>query len=171
MNIRDLVRMAMYLAIFAVLDYIAVTSGLFAMPQGGTIGLATIVLVVASYDFNLKNALFVAMLSVVVQLFISTLYFVAWPQLFLDYIFAFGIYAFAAKFPTYKGKTFWLSSGVIVVNVLRFIGHVISGVLYFEVPLLGSITYNIGYMGATLVVSFLIVGLLLPRLHLQLKRK
>lgn len=167
MKNRDLVRMAMYLAIFAVLDFIAKTTGIFDMPQGGSLGLATIALVIASFDFGVKKAFLLAMVSIVIQTFVAGApIFIAWPQFFLDYIFAFGVYAFAVSFPLYKGDGFWWISGIIIVNLIRFVLHVISGILYFEAPLVASVAYNGPYMLATTIVTFVIVGGVLPRLNL-----
>lgn len=172
MSNRVLVRMAMYLAIFAVLDFVATTSGLFKMPQGGSLGLATIALLIASVDLKVSKALLIAMLSIFIQYVTSgPPFFVTWTQFFLDYVLAYGVYAFAVVFPIYNRKSFSWVTGVLVVNLIRFVSHVISGVLYFEAPLPASIIYNAWYMVPTAIVGFVIVGGILPRLRLQVSSK
>jgi thiamine transporter len=127
------------------------------MPQGGVLGLGVIALMLAAYDMGWKKGLLVALVSVILQNFVNPLYVVAFPQVFLDYIFAFGIYGLVPLF-----GPVWL--GVIGVNVLRFISHVLSGVLYFEAGWFASIAYNAWYMVPTLIVSLLVIPVLKTRL-------
>lgn len=172
MSNRNLVKMAMYLAIFAVLDFVATTSGLFKMPQGGSLGLATIALLVASIDLKVSKALLIALLSIFIQYVTSgPPFFVNWTQFILDYVLAYGVYAFAVMFPIYNRKGFSWVTGILIVNFVRFVSHVISGVLYFEAPLAASIAYNAWYMIPTTIVGFVIVGGIIPRLRLQDTRK
>lgn len=157
MNTKDLVKLSFYLSIFFVLDYISNTFNFFRMPQGGVLGLGVIALMLAAYDMGWKKGLLVALVSVIVQNFVNPLYIVAFPQVFLDYIFAFGIYGLVPLF-----GPVWL--GVISVNVIRFISHVLSGVLYFEAGWIASIAYNAWYMVPTLIVSLFIIPVLKLRL-------
>jgi thiamine transporter len=55
MSTRDLVKMSAYLAMFIVLDYLSNMIGIFRMPQGGTLGLGVIALLLASYDLGWKK--------------------------------------------------------------------------------------------------------------------
>jgi thiamine transporter len=157
MNTKDLVKLSFYLSIFFVLDYISNTFNFFRMPQGGVLGLGVIALMLAAYDMGWKKGLLVALVSVILQNFVNPLYVVAFPQVFLDYIFAFGIYGLVPLF-----GPVWL--GVISVNALRFISHVLSGVLYFEAGWIASVAYNAWYMVPTLIVSLLIIPVLKTRL-------
>lgn len=157
MNTKDLVKLSFYLSIFFVLDYISNTFNFFRMPQGGVLGLGVIALMLAAYDMGWKKGLLVALVSVIVQNFVNPLYVVAFPQVFLDYIFAFGIYGLVPLF-----GPVWL--GVISVNVIRFISHVLSGVLYFEAGWIASLAYNAWYMVPTLIVSLFIIPVLKIRL-------
>jgi len=157
MNTKDLVKLSFYLSIFFVLDFISNTFNLFRMPQGGILGLGVIALMLAAYDMGWKKGLLVALVSIIVQNFVSPLFVVAFPQVFLDYIFAFGIYGLIPLF-----GPVWL--GVISVNVIRFMAHVLSGVLYFEAGWVASIAYNAWYMIPTLIVSLLVIPVLKLRL-------
>lgn len=157
MNTKDLVKLSFYLSIFFVLDFISNSFNLFRMPQGGILGLGVIALMLAAYDMGWKKGLLVALVSIIVQNFVSPLFVVAFPQVFLDYIFAFGIYGLIPLF-----GPVWL--GVISVNVIRFLSHVLSGVLYFETGWVASIAYNAWYMIPTLIVSLLIIPVLKSRL-------
>lgn len=172
MKIIDLVKMAMYLALFAVLDFVAATSGVFVMPQGGSLGLGAIALTLASIDLGWRKGVLLALVSILIQVITSPpLYFVTWMQFFLDYILAYAMYGTVVLYPIYNRKGFSLVFGVIAANLLRLLFHVISGVVYYGVPLLGSITYNSWYMIPTLMLSFVIVGGLMPRLNLHKRQK
>ena len=75
-KISDLVYMAMYLALFMVFDWLANQIGLFKMPNGGTLGLGVIPLIIASYHLGWKKGLAVAILSVVIQFITGKVYVV-----------------------------------------------------------------------------------------------
>jgi thiamine transporter len=172
MKTIDLVKMAMYLALFAVLDFVAARSGIFVMPQGGSLGLGAIALALASIDLGWRKGLLLALVSIAIQVLTSPpLYFVAWGQFFLDYILAYAMYGTIVLYPIYNRKGFTVVTGVIIANLLRLLFHVISGMVYYGVPLIGSITYNSWYMIPTLLVSFVVVGGLMPRLNLHKVKK
>lgn len=160
MKTKDLVKLSFYLSLFFVLDVVSNSFNLFRMPQGGVLGLGVIALMIAAYDMGWKKGLLVSLVSVILQNFVNPLYVVAFPQLFLDYIFAFGVYGLAPLF-----GPVWL--GVVIVNVARFISHVLSGVLYFEAGWFASMSYNAFYMVPTLIVSLLIIPILIYRLRLK----
>ena len=56
---RDLVYMALYAALFIALDQIT----LFRMPQGGSINLSSVALLLASYHFGWKKGALVALVA------------------------------------------------------------------------------------------------------------
>ncbi len=169
MSTRDLVRMAVYLAMFAVLDYISLMFGLFRMPQGGSLGLGVVALSLASYDLGWKKGVFVGIASILVQLMISNFFFISWFQFFLDYVLAFGIYGISIWIPSTQLKPIVLPWGVLVVNGIRLFAHTLSGVLFFEVNWLGSFLYNGWYMIPTMIYAFVVLSVLLPRLRIGRK--
>ncbi len=172
MSSRVLVRMAMYLAMFAVLDYVAATSGLFRMPQGGSLGLGAIALILATLDLGFAKGLLLALVSIPLQQITSgPLWYLHWFQFALDYVLAYGAYALVVLFPIYKIDGFHVITGVIVANTLRFGFHVLSGMWYYEVPLMGSLIYNAWYMVPTLILTFVLLGGIVPRLNLQTSNK
>lgn len=160
MKTNHLVKASFYLSLFFVLDVISNSFNLFRMPQGGVLGLGVIALMMAAYDMGWVKGLLIALVSIILQMFVSPLFVVAFPQLFLDYIFAFGIYGLSPLF-----GPVWL--GVVLVNVIRFISHVLSGVLYFEAGWIASMTYNAWYMVPTLIISLLVVPVLKTRLNIK----
>lgn len=167
MSTRDLVKMSAYLAMFIVLDYLSNMIGIFKMPQGGTLGLGVIALILASYDLGWKKGVAVGLMSVLLQWMTGAMWFLNWFQFFLDYLLAFGIYGVASLVPsTTMGKRMVLW-GIIVVNFIRLASHTVSGVLFYEVTWWGSLAYNSWYMIPTMIVALIVVTLLLPRLRID----
>lgn len=160
---KELVYMAFYAALFMVLDYFTNMIPLLKMPQGGSIGVSTIALLVCSYHLGWLKGVFVGVISVLIQFMTGPMYI---PQLLgflLDYVIAFGIYGIASLFPNYR----LFYTGVLVTNFLRFVSHVIGGVVVWETAWWGSVVYNAPYMVATTIVGMIIVPVLVERLHLK----
>ncbi len=167
MSTRDLVKMSAYLAMFIVLDYLSNMIGFFKMPQGGTLGLGVIALLLASYDLGYKKGIAVGLLSVLLQWMTGAMWFLNWFQFFLDYLLAFGIYGVASAIPSMpmgKQKLLW---GVIITNLIRFASHTVAGVMFYEVTWWGSLMYNGWYMIPTMIVALIVVTMLLPRMRVS----
>ena len=99
-KVRDLVFMALYAALFAVLDIISNEFIPFLqMPEGGSIGISTIVLLVASYHLGWKKAVVAGLVSVLIQFVTGPMYIANLLGFFFDYLFAFSIYGIACLFP------------------------------------------------------------------------
>ncbi len=160
-KIKDLTLMAIYLALFVVLDFISNSLPIFKMPQGGTLGLGVVALLLASYHLGWKEGLIVAFSSVIMQFITGQMYIVHPIQFILDYMIAFPVYALASTFPKYYG--------VIITNTIRYLCHVISGIVFFgsyagnQSVVMYSLIYNAWYMIPTTIVSLIIVSVVMKR--------
>ena len=103
------------------------------------------------------------LISVLVQFVTGPMYMTNLFGFVLDYLFAFSIYGIASLFPNFG----YIYTGVIITNFLRFVSHTIGGVLVWETPLWGSITYNAPYMIATCIVGMILVPIIVKRLPLN----
>ena len=157
------VQMALYAALFIVLDYFSNQIGIFRMPQGGTIGLSTIVLLLASYQLGWKKGLVVALVTIPLQGMFAPYYSVDILDFLFEYVLAFAIYGLAVLFPNIE-KPFPIYTGIIVVNLLRLSIHTYAGVVYWGATWSGSFAYNAWYMIPTLIVGVLLVPPILKRL-------
>ena len=157
------VQMALYAALFIVLDYLSNQIGIFRMPQGGTIGLSTLVLLIASYQLGWKKGVVVALVTIPLQGMFAPYYTVDILDFFFEYVCAFGIYGLASIFPNIK-KPLPIFTGVIIVNLLRLAIHTYAGVVYWGATWSGSFAYNAWYMIPTLIVGVLLVPPILKRL-------
>lgn len=156
---RQLVKMAMYIALYIVLDFV---SGRFlpTMPQGGSLGLSSIVLIIASFDLGLPKAILTSILALLISHMFDSPWFVNFFQYFLDYVVGYTAYAFARVFG--KRKDFVLP--ILATNAIRFFGSAIAGVLYYDVPWVGSFIYQAWYIVPTIIVSLILVPLLYERI-------
>lgn len=171
MTARELARMAMYVALFLVLDWVS-GNLLPAMPQGGSLGLSTIVLIIAAFDLGLIKSLFVVILCLMLSFFTDPPYFVNFFQYFLDYVVGYAAYSLAVVLRNPRVDDRNIASYVLpilVPNVIRFFSSSLAGVLYYGVNWWGSFVYQSGYVIPTIVVTFLILPFLYPRLKPMLK--
>lgn len=165
-KVKDLVFMAFYAALFMVLDIMSHAYFPFLdMPNGGSIGISTVALLLCSYHLGWKKATVAGLVSVLIQFATGPMYIANLWGFILDYLIAFSVYGLASLFPNYG----YFYTGVLITNFIRFISHTLGGVLVWETPLWGSIVYNTPYMAATAIVGIILVPLIVERLHLRRK--
>ncbi|MBQ7889816.1 MAG: energy-coupled thiamine transporter ThiT [Erysipelotrichaceae bacterium] len=170
---RDLIFIAFYVAMAVVLDIVSAMIPFLQMPQGGSINLAVIPVFVASYHLGWKKGVVTGLLWWLVGFLMGgNNWFVDPMQYALDYLIPAVICGLAAILPRI-GKISNVYSGVVVMMILKFASHVLSGVYYWppEGAAQGSIgawTYSLGYNFyynlATLIVAILVVPVLIQRL-------
>ncbi|MDE6475806.1 MAG: energy-coupled thiamine transporter ThiT [Erysipelotrichaceae bacterium] len=160
MKAKNYVYIAVYVAMFIVFDYISNAFSLFKMPNGGTLGISSIVLLLASYKLGWKQGLGISCLSVLIQFVTGPMYIPNIWGLLLDYILAFSIYGIASKFPNYG----YFYTGVLITNVFRYLFHSLGGVVVWETEVIASLIYNATYMIPTTILGMILVPLLHKRL-------
>lgn len=165
-TVKDLVLMAFYVALFMVLDMFINTLAFLQMPQGGSLGISTIALLLASYHLGWKKGTLVAIVSVFCQFVTGRMYLLGFIQFLLDYFIAFSVYGLAVLFPNYK----YFYSGVLITNAIRFVSSTISGVAFYQTTLPASIVYQAWYMVPTTIVGLIFVPLLMKSLEPRMKR-
>ncbi|MFA1015697.1 energy-coupled thiamine transporter ThiT [Dubosiella newyorkensis] len=166
LSVRELVLMAFYVALFMVLDTFVNALPLFQMPNGGSLGISTIALLMASYQLGWKKGLVVSILSVFAQFVTGPMYTPNLLGFLLDYFIGFSVYGLACLFPNFG----YFYSGVLITNLIRFVSSTISGIVCWETPLWASITYNASYMLPTLILGLVLVPLLYKALEPVLKK-
>ncbi len=161
---RDLVLIAMYAALFLAVELIQNQFNLFKMPNGGSLSVSSIFLLLASYHLGLKNGVIVSLISVVLQFISGEMYLATGVfGFFLDYVLAYGIYGVAALFPNIK----LFYSGVLITNLIRLSASTLSGVIFYATTWWGSLVYNSTYMIPTMLVGLILVPLIDKRLNKQ----
>lgn len=173
--VLKLVFMALYAALFIVLDYAAHTFGLFKMPNGGSLGLGSMAILIAAYHLGWKEGVVVGLISVPLQVISSGgIWFTpTWPLvgLLLDYIIPFGVYGLAPLFRDFTYKKVEIKTGVIITNLIRSLSHIVVGTYLWVETAAGSseawffsINYNLSYMIPTIILGVILVPLILHRL-------
>lgn len=166
-NTRDIVYMALYAALFVALDFVTNTFNLFAMPQGGHLGLGTIALILASYHLGWKKGVIVCLASNLLMYITGSMNFYGSViSLFFDYIIAYTAYGLSSMFPNIK----YFYSGIIITSLIRLACSTFSGIAAFGSPFMASLTYNAGYIIPTLIVDAIAVPLLYERLKPVFKK-
>jgi len=158
--------MAFYIALFMVLDVLTNAIPFFQMPNGGSWGLSTIPLLLASYQFGWKKGTFLCLIAVLLMFVTGPMYTPDFAGFLLDYLIAFGVYGLASLFPNIG----WFYSGVLITNALRFVSSTISGVWVWGVDWWGSIVYQASYMIPTTVLGLVFVPLLFRALKPMMKK-
>jgi|LFRM01.1.fsa_nt_gb thiamine transporter len=172
MSTRELARMALYVALFVALDWISGTM-LPRMPQGGSLGLSTIVLLIASFDLGVGKALIVTIVGLLLGFMTDPPFFLHFVQYFLDYVVGYTAYAFGRVLLSPNGdeKSFWYYLlPIFVPNLVRFLSSSLAGVLYYEVGWIASFGYQAGYIVPTVIASMIILPLLYVRIKPILKK-
>jgi thiamine transporter len=157
---KTLAIMAIYCAMFVILDRISDALNLFKMASGGKLNFGPIALLVCSYHLGWKNGLIVSVTSVFLQLIIGSVTWYGIWSFLLDYLIAYSAYGLASLFPNYK----YLYSGVLITSLIRLISSTLAGTLVGQTPLWGSLTYNASYMIPTTICVIILVPLLCERL-------
>ena len=164
---KDLVYMALYAALFIVLDVAVNTLGILQMPNGGSLGVSVIPLLMASYHLGWQKGTVVAVLSILLQDVTGPMYTPDLVGFLLDYFFAFSVYGLARLFPNYK----WFYSGVLVTNLVRLICSTLSGILVWETAPWASLVYNATYMIPTTILCLVLLPLVMPRIKPLMNKK
>ncbi|MCI5773729.1 MAG: energy-coupled thiamine transporter ThiT [Erysipelotrichaceae bacterium] len=155
-TVKDLCFMAFYIALFMVLDSFVNVLQIFQMPNGGSLGVSTIALLMASYHLGWQKGLIVSLLSVFAQFVTGPMFTPDLLGFVLDYLVAFSVYGLASLFPNYK----WFYSGVLVTNFVRFLSSMISGVVIWGTTWWGSMSYQATYMIPTTILTLVVVPIL-----------
>lgn len=179
-----LVEIAIFAAIGIVLDQLSFK--LWA--QGGSISFVMVPIMLMAIRWGLTAGLATGLIVGVLQMMFGA-FIVHWLQAILDYGLAFTVVGFAAivRKPLLKvtealnkGKmTFYIIIGAFIGGVLRFICHLLAGVIFFKEYAgddnvwIYSIIYNGSFMLPATILTALVAVILFtsaPRLLQNLKK-
>lgn len=178
-----MVEIAIFAALGFVLDFIA-----FRMPQGGSVSLVMIPIVLMAFRRGVAAGVVTGLLVGLLQIvtgFISvaplSFGFVV-MQVILDYLLAYGVVGLAGMMrgryleavqANKTGKIIvMVALGVLIGSFLRYVIHVITGILFFGMFADGNVfiysaVYNATYMIPVAIVAAIVCSLLFitaPRL-------
>jgi thiamine transporter len=173
-RILFLVEVAIFTALALLLDILPLSFKIWA--QGGSISFAMIPVFIVAFRWGLKGGLLSGFLWGILQLATGTAYILTPVQALIDYLLAFtsigtaGIFAPVIQKSVKAGETkkylFYITAGVFIGSLFRFIAHYVAGIAFFESAVEGqpvwiySFIYNASYMVPAFVLSVIVVFLL-----------
>lgn len=166
-NAKKVAFLAMATAVAVVIEVLC--SLYVRMPQGGSFSFVILPIVIAGYYYGIGAAVFVAVAAGVLQGIFAPPVFVNFIQYFLDYLCGFGVLGFATAFIRQEDRADGsekklagrLILGLVVVYVIKYVCHVITGTLFFaeyagdQIVIVYSMIYNITYVGPTFLAALI----------------
>lgn len=178
-NIKRMAFIAIYVALAIVLDFIKEFIPFLNMPQGGSINIALIPIVFASFHLGYKEGFVAGLLWWAISSLMGLNRWILTPlQYLLDYIIPSSIIGLAGIFYKEKSSNIQIILGILLVMIIRTLSIVISGVYYWPDDLAAgslaawsaSLAYNLPYSIATCIMLMIVIPLLLRTLKGRLKR-
>lgn len=173
---RSKLLFLMEVSILGALSFILDKLTLFHMPQGGSITLSMLPIIMMAFRWGLKGGLLTGFLSGILQLITGGTIF-HWLQALLDYTLAYTLVGMAAitmvwfakgiKNKNHKQVIAAVVTGAFIGGLLRFIIHFIGGIVFFgeyapegQPVWIYSLVYNASYMVPSILLCCVVVILL-----------
>ncbi len=167
LRIRALCEGAVFVAIAQALSYLK----LYQLPNGGSVTLAMLPVLVYALRWGLGKGLVSAFAFGLLQLIFDSAYAWGWQSMLLDYLVAFTPLGLAGLF---RGKAWGIFPGTLLGCAARFVVHYISGVTIYRInvptEILGfgtfsdanvySLVYNSVYVFPSMVLVLVVAGIL-----------
>ena len=173
-NTSKLVTTLCEIGIFAALGFVfdelqgILFKGIF--PNGGSIGIAMIAVLIIAYRRGLWPALLTGLIMGLLD--VATSAYILHPvQMILDYIIPYSLVGFAAllkpffdKFEDKKSRILWIIAGAVVGGLLKFLSHYFAGIFFWTKSsdfawgletmnlYLYCFIYNIAFIGPSIVL-------------------
>ena len=167
MKSRQTVRMLCEGALMAALALVLGLLKPFELPQGGSISLEMLPLLIFIARWGVGSGLICCFAFGILQVFVQGAVSYGWVSIILDYIVAFGVMGLGGAA---RGKIY-LSS--VLAALARFLVHFVSGVTVYRIvmptllfnttftnPYLYSFAYNISYVGIDLILCLAVISAL-----------
>ncbi len=153
-NLLPLTETALLIALATVLELISEYFIHIKMPQGGSVSLAGLPILIVGYRHDYKYGLLAGLCFGVINFMLGGFWF-HWGSIFFDYLLPFtalGITGFFQK-PAQK-NIFIFILGIIIAGTIRWVIHSLSGVLFFQ-----EYAVEAGYADAVWFYSFIFYNL------------
>lgn len=183
---REKLQLLMEVAILGALSFILDKITLFVMPQGGSVTLSMLPIIIIAFRWGLKGGFLTGFISGLLQLITGGMIF-HWAQALLDYTAAYTLVGLAAVTMHWVVKSARESNkrnmivaiviGTTIGGLLRFVIHFLGGVIFFAAytpegqPVwLYSFVYNASYMIPSIILCSIVASLLFVTAPRLLKR-
>jgi len=163
LNIRDITNVAVAASLAVVLGLIGKMFGL-QLPQGGSITLEVVPILLVALWRGARIGVAAGLITGLLKILFGA-YILHPIQLLLDYPLPFSLLGIVGLFSSLPRL------GILVVSLLRFFCHFLSGVIYFSSFAPEGVSvwrysalYNLSYTAPEALIGILLVPLLLKRL-------
>ena len=171
LHVKRISEMAILISLAIVIQVIM--QPFFTMPQGGSVTVAMLPLVILAYRHGLVSGIASGLIFGLLNWILSGMPQWGWWSFIVDYQLAFGAFGFSALvFKINRKSLFVFVLGITVAGLLRFAAHYLSGLLLFGEyapegvhPAWYSLTYNISYMAPTILLSIIIGAFIWHRIE------
>lgn len=174
MNNKKLLMMV-EIAIFAAIGIILDKLTFSLWPQGGSISLVMVPIVIMAFRWGTLAGLVTGLLIGTMNAMFGG--FILTPlQGFIDYFFAFTVVGLAGllrpiviRAKTAAEKALYITIGTIIGGLLRYVAHAVAGYVFFseyagdQNPIIYTIVYNGSYMIPAIILTAAIVSLLMAK--------
>jgi len=160
MTTQEMAEMGIAVALGVALSYLS--KAIWSMPMGGTLELGIIPVLYIALKWGWRDGL-IAGLALGFVTMATDWYFVHPVQIILDYPLP-GLVLGLAGLPVFRrGHNWWI--GILTGGALRYICHVVSGVVFFAsyakdwhmAPLIYSLAYNAAYVVPSIAIGILVL--------------
>lgn len=173
-SVRTMAEVAIFAALGYVLDALAGVYSSSVFVNGGSIGIAMMCVFIVSYRRGVLPGVLTGLIMGLLDMAdgfyaIAGTWYLAFAQVFLDYVIAYPLAGLAGLFrgaltkaDSQKKKVIWVLVGCLIGGILKFISHYLSGILFWNDPsgfvwgftdgYLYSFIYNMAYMLPCIVI-------------------
>ena len=183
---RGRLQLLLEIAILGALSFILDRLVLFEMPQGGSITLSMLPIIVMAFRWGLAGGMLTGFISGLLQLITGPKVF-HWAQVLLDYTLAYTLVGLAAITSIWlirtvakknkNGMAAAIITGTVIGGLLRYLIHFIGGIVFFgeyapegQPAWLYSLLYNGSYMIPSIILCAIVSVLLFTTAPRLLKR-
>lgn len=175
MNNKKLLMMT-EIAIFAAIGLVLDQLSFKIVPQGGSISLVMLPIVIIAIRWGLGAGLISGFLVGVLQMMFGA-YILHWAQALLDYVVAFTAIGLAGvmrptiihamKNEKITLQFIYIVAAIMIGGIIRFIAHLLAGVIFFKEyagdqnPWIYSTIYNCTYIIPSIILTAIVAVLLL----------
>ncbi|MEG0364746.1 MAG: energy-coupled thiamine transporter ThiT [Erysipelotrichales bacterium] len=141
-------RNMVFIAIISALALLLSLLTFFQMPNGGSVTLYLVPLFIAAFNKDIKTNIFIAIVTATLQ--VMTGYFLNPLQVILDYYFPVMMLCCCKMF---KVNEYF---DVLVAGILALLSYTISGMIFFKLTFIPSMTYNAIHFIPTIIICYII---------------
>lgn len=164
---RKRLQFLLEVAILGALSFVLDNLTLFKMPQGGSVTLSMLPIILMAYRWGIAGGLLTGFITGLLQAVIGG-YIIHPVQGFLDYFFAYTVVGFAAvthgwlmkgKLAGRKGSiAAAIITGTVLGGLLRYLAHFIGGMVFFADAAGNQPAwlYSLGYNGSYMIPSIIL---------------